>query len=40
MYVSSRAQHSARGQYVPFVVCYDSDEDDIFDPIDAQWEKS
>lgn len=36
MYVSSQAQHSARGQYVPFIVGYDSDEDDVYEPINIQ----
>jgi hypothetical protein len=36
MYVCSQARHAATGQYVPFIVGYDSDEDDEYEPIDVQ----
>ena len=36
MYTSARGQHAANGHYVPFVVGYDSDADDEYEPIDVQ----
>ena len=36
MYVSTRARHAANGHYVPFIVGYDSDADDEYEPIDVR----
>lgn len=36
MYVSTKGRHAANGLYVPFVVGYDSDEDDTYEPINVQ----
>lgn len=36
MYVSTRGRHEAESHYVPFVVGYDSDAEDEYEPIDIQ----
>jgi hypothetical protein len=36
MYNSSQARHQARGYFVPFIAGYDSDEDDMYEPIDIE----
>ena len=36
MYCSSQGRHAASGRYVPFIVGYDSDSDDEYEPIDVR----
>ena len=38
-YTSTRANHAVRGQYVPFIFGYDSDEEDEYEPFDVEARK-